>query len=436
MATTLKAARRALLRRHQEDLGIIRPVTALAVGSVTVGSLANTNLLAGKFSNTILARYDAASAADLIRYGGDLTPASGLIAHTGANYADTTATDEFLEIWYDPEIRPDIDILDCLQYAHKRRLVECYFPLAHGNNLANADWDMQDSLHAFWDDSNATFVKQSTAAEVYPRGARSGTLTLSAGGGYTQSNVLLPWPKSGIGMMFGFVRADIGTGIFRVLDQDGNTVDDVDFTEREWLLVMKQFQVGSGDKSIRARLLGTDNLDQIDVTGLWFVNPNILLFNLPTNIPERAKVTGVSVGMPRQQGSDDYTWLAGSLSYEKLEEQQHFRFLRPRADANPYQIEILPAARHLLRYPLFITVDCPYSAPYGVTVAFSAETDETDCPEDELVAETEIEMATRWPKRFGSYKALGEATLKRLAGEKHRTDALPPDHPLTGMTRF
>src|SRR5690348_14499792 len=101
MSTTLLDLRRAFLQAVPE-LGATYTLTALATGSITVGSLANTNFPTNKFRNRIAYRGEATTAADYERYLGTLTTSTGLIAHTGANYSDTTVTNEEVEIWEDP----------------------------------------------------------------------------------------------------------------------------------------------------------------------------------------------------------------------------------------------------------------------------------------------------------------------------------------------
>lgn len=86
------------------ELGRTVPVTGLAVGSVTAAELA-TGESSQKFVNKWLWRAwaAAASTADRYRLCTAYTNTTGLLAHGGANYADTTVTGESLLICqYEP----------------------------------------------------------------------------------------------------------------------------------------------------------------------------------------------------------------------------------------------------------------------------------------------------------------------------------------------
>lgn len=85
---------------------------AFAAGSVTqTDYLRNTNWGVNHFRNLHagIHRPDSATAADNWRWAGDLTTSTGLLAHTGANYADTTVTSETVNIIYYGVRWEDID---------------------------------------------------------------------------------------------------------------------------------------------------------------------------------------------------------------------------------------------------------------------------------------------------------------------------------------
>jgi hypothetical protein len=408
---TLKVARRALLQRHQEDLGIIRPITALATGSVTVGSLANTNLPDTKYRNTILGRFDAASAADNIRYAGLLTASTGLIAHTGSNYSDTTATDEQLEIWYDPDIRPDVDILNVFSEALDELRVLCHVPLGHGPD----DYDMQANNTTSWPDtSNVTMTAQTTAAQVL-RGARSKNSAFSAAG-YSQSTLVRVHP-SGQVFFWGIWKADVGTISLDLRNAAGTQIDVIDYTGETWALGQKLVSAGSSDEEVRLRLAGSAASDEGDHQAAVIVIPERRLFILPSWIGDKHMVIGLSVARSTGPTLGNDLTLAEGLEYASLRPNIDYRFYRPYADANPYQVEILNP--YYMTQPLFIDVACPYSEPYGVSVAFSAESDTTDCPLDLLIAQSEIIMAERWPRKFSAWLEYARAQKSAIVRRRH-----------------
>jgi hypothetical protein len=101
---TLKAIRQRILK-IDSSLGRVEAITALATGSVTAAALAVGTVGAGKFSTKWLLRPEAALngsgvPVDRLRLStaSGYTASTGLIAHAGANYTDTTITGESLEI--------------------------------------------------------------------------------------------------------------------------------------------------------------------------------------------------------------------------------------------------------------------------------------------------------------------------------------------------
>ena len=421
MSTTVLAARRALMR-DVRTLGEYHPITALAVGSVTVGSLANTEWPVEKFRHNILFRPEAASAADFVRYAGQLTVASGLIAHTGANYADTTITNEELEIWYDPDIRPDTDILYLMQDALDYVKAQVMIPLRHGPASA----DMQGSaVDSDWTESGASDTVDATASEVF-KGAQSLTVTDSgSGNGYTQSALSPIGQGKGVSI-FGIVKSDTGTSKLVALDGAGNEQASISTTQEDWMLLMKHVQFDAADEQIRLRLQEVAASDAGDWQMAWFVKEDDYIFRL-TYLSERQRVEGIAVGKPQVSGPEADTYLAGSMDFtERLEEGVHYKCYRPRADANPAYIQMLPKGYKYMREPLFLVLSAPYSAPYGAAIAFSAETDETDCPLDDFLAQCKILLAERWPAKFADAGKRGESEKETLLAQE--PPVLPATH--------
>lgn len=407
---TLLDARRKLLKDVPE-LGKTHTLTALATGSITIGSLANTNFPATKFRNAIAYRGEAASAADYRRYLGAYTAASGLIVHTGANYSDTTVTNEEVEIWYDPEIVPDIDVNQAFADAISQLRVLTRIPLAHGP----IDYDMQASGVTNWTPNSGTpFAKQTTQAEVF-WGGRSGAFTDGGSGGDYTDSALYHLSSSAQVNMFSIVRADTGTSTLKALDGSGNVQGSVSSTQETPVLMWKRVGFDSADEQIRLRIEGTTVSAQGDWGPTWFVREDDYYFPLnrvPGWIDSTHHITGLSVGRPRQAGSETDTYIFGSMEYEELREGIDFYFQRQHADANPDACYVLKTA--LMSEPLFLTVSSPWSAPYGVTAAFSAETDTTGCRTDLLVAQVKLLLGERFPAKLGYLKEEGAKEKLRL----------------------
>ena len=101
MSTLLQYRQRAL--SLDPSLGQVETITGLATTSVTAASLAYGTVGARKFSEKWLLRPTAALngsgvAVDRLRFSSDYVSSTGAISHAGTNYADTTVTDEVVEI--------------------------------------------------------------------------------------------------------------------------------------------------------------------------------------------------------------------------------------------------------------------------------------------------------------------------------------------------
>jgi hypothetical protein len=353
-------------------------------------------------------------AAERKRIADSLSVAAGVatLTHYGPDRTEVTLTDvEILSMDPDELIRMFGDALNGLK-------VDCFVPLGHGPT----DGDMQKSLHADWDDTTATFEKQTTASEVFA-GARSGTLTLSAGGGYTQAATTYRMGSSKSGWMHAIAKADIGTGIYRIVDSGGTTVQSISFSQESWLYMTKQFSLSSTQELIRPRLMGTDNLDQIDWQSAWFVKDGEYLFDAPSWLGERDELRGLAVGRLGGAGPDDDTYLAAGMQFDELKEGVDYQFIRRFADATPHQIRLLN--KGLISRPLFTIVACPYSAPYGVSAAFTAESDTTTCPLDLLLAQMKILLGERYGQRFpGLYD---KGVTEKITALSKAMSPLPPE---------
>jgi len=394
VSTTWTAARRDLYDRVP---GLGMNFTAGYAGGyvtttdhrfVQAGSLAALERYRGGF----LFRPDRA-AGDQIRPISDISYGSGTLTITHDGPAWSNQTDTNVEV-----VALDPDLLLKI-YNRGLRLLKNpnLIPLAHGP----ADWDLQASADADWDDTNATFAKQTTVSEVFGSAKRSGSLTLSADGGYTQSAALTNMGRSTAGKLFGIAKADSGTGIGRVVDASGSTLSSVSFSDEEWAYFGKRFDLGSAQKQVRYQLLGTSNGDQIDAQHLWFVKLGDPTFYLPSWLHENATVLGVYRGHYDLPLADADCYLAGAVEVEKLIEGTVYRHYTYPGSAHPHIIRFEKEFMHLLEEPLFVGIEQPWSAPFGgVSAVFSTEASETDCPLDLLQAQVQILLYEEDPERF------------------------------------
>lgn len=139
---TLKAIRREMIARLPgEALGRVETIASLAVGSATVAALATGGRSSDEFTGKYMVRAEAANVADRVRRITSYTTGTGLLAHGGTNYADTTATSEFLEILrFEPSL---LDNAINLSLARLRRWHVTEIPTVQGQltyNLSDLSW--------------------------------------------------------------------------------------------------------------------------------------------------------------------------------------------------------------------------------------------------------------------------------------------------------
>lgn len=420
--TTVKAARRLFLREVPKA-GYTAAITGLTTTTITLKDRKNSKRNPKQYQNKILFRSDASDLdVDGIRYGGAYS--AGAITIEGENYTDVTATDEFCEVWHHMELHPReqwaqmaTDALDALKVRGR-------IPLAHGP----ADYDMQASATTAWPATNGSTSIQVTASEVF-MAKRSRLLTDGgAGTGYLQQLAAVRVGQARKAAFFTIAKSDAGTSqlVIRSVDATGAeaTEETVPFTQEAWLLLKKYVSFDADHEGWAMRIANATASGATDVQFAWGVNLDELDFYLPSWIDHLTNVVGISVARPQARGREDDTWLAGSIKYERLEEGVDFQFHRFAADANPHLITILKP--EWLKEPLFLELDMPWSAPYGVAVSFEDEDDTTGCPMPLFIAQMKILAGKRYPGLFPGLMAEGTAEkLNYLA--RNRNPRTPRD---------
>lgn len=129
---TQKEYRREMVRRLPGDqLGRVETIASLGAQTAVVTQLAGGTRSSSEFAGRWMLRAEAASPpAERVRRCSSFTASSGTLTHAGTAYSDTTATNEFLEIWnHEPYL-----IDNAVQMA-LARLVRCdrtEFPTVSG----------------------------------------------------------------------------------------------------------------------------------------------------------------------------------------------------------------------------------------------------------------------------------------------------------------
>lgn len=373
----------------------------------------------------------SAAAADMVRAVENLSVAAvgasnvATITHSGPHTATgTTVTCYLLGLHPDTLRNLANDALEDLY-------LECAIPLGHGP----ADWHMQGSGVTDWTATNSTRTKQTTSSEVW-MGARSLSVTNSSANGKVRS-AALNMGHGESGTMFGIGRPDTsGTATLRVVDQDGNTVEDVDFTQEDWTFVRRRFTLGSTDEGILLDLIGSGASEQIEWQAAWVTKDGNNVFRLPSYLDERFKIKGVAVARFHRMGNEEDTYLADAVTFDLLREGIDFSFINRMADANPHMILIHAGYESLLQQPLFLVFSSPYSAPYGVAVTISADSDTSVCPAQVWLAKCEYLLGERYADSFPGLQARAENDLnQRLRARAPALLPRPQWHGPTGGRR-
>jgi len=335
---------------------------------------------------------------------GTITVSAGTatITNLGANYtADTSSTFYLLRIPI-ARLRPLFN--DALEYIP----IECMVPLAHGPD----DWHMQDSGTTSWTTSNVTAAKQTTAAQVL-WGSQSMSFTDTAGGG-TATSTTMKVEQGGTVTAHMIAKADTGTWTWRFLDNGSTAFDlDVTLTEEEWVYARRTINLATDDEGIIGRFVGTTNLDQIDVQAMWFVKQSQNWFQLPTWIDERFKLKSIARGDLRQGAQGANQWVAPAINYVSLRDGADYRLVAHYGDANPAWVEMI--SDFWRTDPVMLTVECPASAPYGVSTLFTTDASTTVVPAHVLTAKIKTLIGQRYGEDVAKWRqleALGEREYK------------------------
>lgn len=145
---TLADFGREMINRAPGLIGRVETISSLATGSVTCSALGFGGS-SQQFVDAWLLRREAASQpADRMRRCSGFTPSSGALAHSGANYADTTATNEELEILW-PEYEPYmVDQAVQVVLSRLRREDQTEIPTLNNSGrywIHGLDWIRQES---------------------------------------------------------------------------------------------------------------------------------------------------------------------------------------------------------------------------------------------------------------------------------------------------
>ena len=392
-SSTLTTIRQRLIR--ELDLGLFIPSAKLdsaAAGSITSADmLRNSNHGPAHWSsrNTVIHRPGAASAADAIRFAGALTNTTGLLAHTGANYSDTTSTSETAELWRDG-VRPDLEVLDAinraLEYVYYDTIVA--ISALSGTAGATLDGDMVASGTTAWTGSSgSTLSKIATSGFKTPFGPRALNIVTDSVNDYAQSSTLRVSPGRRMRAMA--IGGVVSTGSVSLVGYDvSNSAafgTAISSAEQEPVLLDRGWEtVPSTCYQVALQLTGTAASATTVWNQVWVYFEDRLRIDLPVYVTEHFMAPQILRGRPLVQLANG-VYNAQSWDFEELVEHQDYELVFSQPAVNP-QAVLFTSARHF-DYPLFIKARVPYSN----LTTFSAETDATTAPMHLLMPRIKME---------------------------------------------
>lgn len=398
MSTALTVLREEL----GQQLGMMKlipngSVTAIATGSITAPDvLRDSNLGGGQYKGWIIYRPGAATSADTVRYAGLLASTSGLLAHTGANYADTTVGSEVIELWK-PGARPDLELLASLNRVLEFEFISTMLMISH---LTPFDGDMALATDTNWTDVGTTSASaKSTAAGLTSYGPRSYRLTNTATNSGTRSTGGGRVRKSGTVSMFAIAAAEVGTASLQPYDLTNTTTYGTAITNTERrpaLLALQSQTVPATCELTGLNMLGLESNADIFWNQAALYIHDELSISLPSGVTEGFMAPKFVQAQPKTSiGTNIYD--AEDINFIPLTEGIDYWLVINHADAEPYKVRFanpMPSTGgHPYEWPLFVEARIPQSS----LITLSAETDVVNAPKHNLLPRWKIDcLETIW----------------------------------------
>ena len=415
MAVTAATMIQQLLRKR--GLGLYLPnadVDSIAAGAlVSVKWLRNarhgaTNTVSN--TNIVIWRPQAATAADYIRYAGDLTASTGSLA-PDANWADTDKSNEDFYL-LKHGIHPQW-IIDAAQLA----LGKNYFPNLEPLSIKPvgttvADSGFQSTALTSYVESDAdggaatTFSKVTTAnSENVFRGIGSGRVQNAATGGYIRQRFAVTEGQQVV--VHALSRLDSGTNAELVLWDVSNDVaigTTVEHDQERWQFMRRVETIPTDCKILEVRLQGEGTTADVYWNGIFVMPQNDRRVIIDTKWESPWEVLDLVYADLRggSVGNGIFDAFAAEL---KPIPQDYYRFDMERPGANPYAITFFDGIEAYINKPIYIQGRRAYSDL--TTLALSDITTSVAIDLDLWEAQTCVEL-------------LGMSDVRRMIPESDR----------------
>ncbi len=429
MSTALTVLRQELLR--QLGLGKIIPnayLDSLGVTSVVSANvLRDSNKGGGEYLGYTIFRPTAATAADYIRIAGQLTVATGSLAHTGANYADTTTTAEVPELWR-YGVRPDLELIDSLNRVLEFEYVTTRFALSH---LSQFDGDMAKSTDTDWTDIGTTSTSaKATTLNATPEGMRSYRTVNNASANAGTRSTAYRVRSGSLVSAFTIAVTSVGTSSLQPYDATNTAVFGTAATTSDApaeLLAVQGATVPSTCKSVALNLTNTSATGDTNWNQAWLYAHDDLSCLLPASLAEGFMVPKILQLRPRvSMGTNSYA--ARSFDYIPLVEGQDYWLTINHADAEAYKVRFRDASFY--EWPLVVEARVPQS---GLVTMAADETAVVNVAKHNLLPRWKIDVletiynGAAYPKHpdWANQMALAKAQLLQSSNSRLAKSTAP-----------
>ena len=394
-------------------LGFNGTADSIAAGSITDAfALRDSTLGPNHYRGNYIYRPDL-STDDRIKKASTLTNTTGLLAHSGSNYSDTSDGNyEIVGLLHPDELNA------CIERAIQRVYFEYMSPLQ--GDCTDGDMDANNTTS--WTGTDATVTKNTTASSIFS-GIRSLRVANTGASGYAQSVTIRVIPNTYF-YASAVLRSDVGTASLVVRDiTNGATIGTSSTSaEEQFVHLWMKETVPSTCEEIAIRLTGSGASDDIYWNHAVFYQLDRKILPAPSWLDEPWKFQKLrqasytkSISNQSDGGYDD----AMSRVFKDWLQPSMFSLDPLHIDANPYQVQLM---RTMPSEELWLGGKRPFSD----LESLSTESSTTRAPQRELFAYCKDEVGRVLRKRYPHDKRwdvlIGEAAAEIEVETKSQTE--------------
>lgn len=424
-ATSRKLIRQELYNRVP-GLGFVGVADSVAAGSITDAyALRDSTKTQGHYRNFYIYRPDLIGVADddVVHVAKDLTPSTGALTQSGANYGNTAELDyELVGLLHPDEINA------CIQRAQRRIYWETQVPLSE-----LTDGDMDDSGVTSWSaiGTPSTRAKTTTASKVWT-GLRALRVLNDTALEGAQSVTLSGFGANDVVYVSAVVHADVGTAKLVLYNVTGSAeLASVTSAQEGWTHLWLKVQLTSACEEVYVQLLGVESTADLYWNHVVLYRQNAARILAPSWLDEPHKFLKLrearythSVGTAQSSGGTDD---AASRIFMDWQQPSMFSLDPFHRDTNPYAIQLMKPTP---MQELWIEAKRPYSD----VEPLSTDSATTLAPLDMVYAYCTEELAKQLKKRYPQ-DARWDVLLGEAIGDRDAQATARPEIPIQPMRR-